>query len=410
MRSSFPGWASLLTLFLALSCSSVPEKDSQPSVPVSSPDSIVFTAVFEQNASKTEIGEDYSVLWSTGDKIRVFNSATPEGVEFTLSGGAGTNKGRFSAPGSSMGEGPFYAVYPSEAATTLNGTSIGVRIPAAQEYAADSFGQKANLAAGKGDALEQILFRNLLGVVSFTLTGTRSVRSIHLRSQGSAPLFGTGSISGWEEEAPSVTLDSDAASQEIILDCGTAGAALTAEGTTFHLAVPAGTLGEGFSFEAEDTDGNVMIRRAPAAEGNRIARSGLLRMPAMAYAPTYKSGFLYASEPGAYENVLATSTGKLSPCCLYTEGESQYAFRNTETTRYLRLEDWSDGFMLSVTMPSQMQEGKEYDSFSVKAVGNTGTVVSGDGLTMEVVKMAGDRIWLGDTATGKGYVVLKVDE
>ena len=410
MNSFFSRWAVLFPALLVLSCARAPENDSQPVIPVSTPDSIVFTAVLEQSASKTQIGEDFSVLWSAGDKIRVFNGATPEGVEFTLSGGAGTNKGRFSAPGTGMGDGPFYAVYPSDAATTLNGTSIGVRLPDTQYYAANSFGQKANLAAGKGDALEQIQFRNLLGVVSFTLTGTRKVRSIHLRSQGTAPLFGTGIISGWEEEAPSVTLDSDAASQEIILDCGTAGAALAAEGTTFHLAVPAGTLGEGFSFEAEDTEGNAMIRRAPAAEENRIARSGLLQMPAIAYAPAYRSGFLYASEPGAYENVLASSAGTLKSCCLYTEGESQYAFRNTKTTRYLRLEDWSDGFMLSVTMPYQMQEGKEYDSFSVKAVGNTGTVVSGDGLTMEVVKMAGDRIWLSDTATGKGYVLLKVEE
>lgn len=378
------------------------------------PDSISFTAILV-DATRTQLGEGNRVRWSVGDKIKVFNSATPEGLEFTLSSGAGTSSGTFSAPGSGMGDGPFYAVYPSSAVTTMSGTAIGVTLPATQTYAEGSFGPGANLAAGKADALEEIKFKNLLGAVAFTLTGEGSISSIRLRAQGTMPLHGTGVISSWDDEAPALTFDAGQTADSfraLALSCGEV--ALTAEGTAFYLTIPVGTLGEGFTVEVDDTEGGTMLKQASANVGNRIARSDLLRMPAFPFAGSYKTAFLLADDIGAYKAVSASSGASFEPCCLYTEGRSQYAFKNVSAgsspTRMLRIEDWEDGYFLSVTTPYLLEEGADINDVTVKVAGDTGTVVSGTGLSMTVVKKADGRVWLYDPASGHGYVLMMVED
>ena len=405
---------------LAFSCARHVEIESVPSgterivrktVP---PDSITFTAVLEE-ATRTQLGTGYQVYWSEGDKIKVFNSATPEGLEFSLKSGAGTASGTFIAPGSGMGDGPFYAVYPSSAVTTMNGTAIGVTLPPTQAYAQGSFGLGANLTAGKADALEEIKFKNLLGAVSFTLTGEGNVSSIRLRAQGTVPLHGTGVIDGWDGDAPALTFDAGQtsdSSHELALSCGEV--ALTSDGTVFYLTVPVGTLGEGFTFEVDNTEGNTMLKSASANAGNRIARSDLLQMPALPFAGSYKTAFVLADQIGAYKNVSASSGSSVQPCCLYTEGESQYAFKNVPTgsspTRMIRIEDWNDGYFLSVTTPYLLEEGADISGVTVKVAGATGTVVSGTGLSMKVVKKVDGRVWLHDPASDHGYVLMMVED
>lgn len=374
---------------------------------------MTFTAIL-QPGSKTQMNEDFTVLWSEGDKIRVFNAENPAGVEFSLTEGAGTASGTFSAAGSGMGSGPFYGVYPSDAASAINGTAVSVRLPDTQVYADGSFGPKANLAAGKADELDQIRFFNLLGAVSFTLTGSGSIADIRLRAQGTAPLSGEGTIDGWDAEAPTLSMkdgQADDSFRVLSLDCGE-GVPVTAEGKTFYLTAPAGTLAQGFTFQADDTGGYSMIQYAGAAEGNRMEQNVLLQMPALAFDPAYKTAFLNTAEIGAFTNILASAKGAMTACCLYTEGKSQYAYLNTtgeSGSRYIRLQDWTNGYLLAVKTPYELQEGLSYSNVTVTATGNTGSVTSGDGLTMKAVKMDGGRIWLADSVSGIGYILMMED-
>ena len=405
---------------LAFSCARHTETEMVPGeeiidVPSTAPlDSITFTAVLE-NDTRTQLGEGNRVHWSEGDKIRVFNSATPEGLEFTLKSGAGTSSGTFAAPGSGMGDGPFYAVYPSSAVTTMNETAIGVTLPATQTYTEGSFGPGANLAAGKADVLEEIKFMNLLGAISFTLTGERSISELRLRAQGTVPLHGIGVIDGWDGEAPVVTWNPGQTAdsfRELTLTCNNV--TLNSEGTTFYLTIPVGTLGEGFTFEVDDTEGNTMQKQASANAENRIARSDLLQMPALPFAGSYKTAFLLVDKIGAYKAVSASSSSSFEPCCLYTEGSSQYAFKNVSSgsspTRMIRIEDWEDGYFLSMTTPYLLEEGADISDVSVKVAGATGTVASGTGLSMQVVKKADGRVWLHDPASDHGYVLMMVED
>lgn len=405
---------------LAFSCARHTETEMVPGeekidVPSTAPlDSITFTAVLE-NDTRTQLGEGNRVHWGEGDKIRVFNSATPEGLEFTLKSGAGTASGTFTAPGSGMGDGPFYAVYPSSAVTTMSGTAIGMILPATQIYTEGSFGPGANLAAGKAEVLEEIKFMNLLGAVSFTLTGEGNISALRLRAQGTVPLHGTGVIDGWDGEAPSITWDTGQTAdsfRELALTCDNV--ALNSEGTIFYLTIPVGTLGEGFTFEVDNTEGSTMQKQASANAENRIARGDLLQMPALPFAGSYKTVFLLADDIGAYNAVSASSSTSFEPCCIYTEGRSQYAFKNVSTgsspSRMIRIEDWEDGYFLSMTTPYLLEEGAEISDVSVKVAGATGTVASGTGLSMKVVKKADGRVWLHDPASDHGYILMMVED
>ena len=71
----------------------------------------------------------------------------------------------------------------------------------------------------------------------------------------------------------------------------------------------------------------------------------------------------------------------------------------------MRLEDWTDGYYLAITTPYELQEGADCKNVSVQVAGNTGSVTSGEGLTMKVVKLADGKVWLSDSASEKGYVL-----
>lgn len=397
---------------LAVSCAETRERDAsaqgQEQLVAPQADSVTFSAYLEAD-SKTQLGNGGQVLWSTSDKVRVFNAATPLGVEYNLVGGAGTTRGTFRGP--DLGDGPFYVVYPAQAASQLTGTSLAVTLPASQSYAADSFGPGANLAAGKSAELKDIHFFNLLGALSFTLTGDQAVTDIRIYSFAAEPLRGTAVIDGWDNVVPTLTLDAGQtgeAFRAVSLDCGT-GVQLSAQGTLFHAAVPAGTLAGGYWIEVYDGNGLAMVKYAKAAEANRVDRNEIVQMPSLAYAPRYKADFLLSDAVGIFSNTAVD--GQMATVCTYVEGQSQYAYLNQageNGTRYLRLEDWNSGYAVGFTMPYTLTPGKK-SAVTVEALGEV-SLASGLVESMHVVKIAGGKVWMQDPDTGKGFILMMVED
>lgn len=403
--------AALAAGLLLISCAEHAEMESGRDEPVGTTeqsDLVSFTASLEQPGSRTVLN-GLDVCWNEGDEIRVFNASNPSGVVYRLTAGAGTTGGTFT--GRDPGAGPYSAVYPASAATGLEGNSIRVSVPARQNYVKDSFGPGANLAVGKADKLEGLKFRNLSGVLSITLTGTGTIRSLQVTSATGEPLSGTALVDGLDTGSPALTFETGQACQ-VSLDCGTEGVALSGEGTTFFLTLPAGTLAGGFSVEIVDAAGNAMIKRGAADEANRMVRNEIRPMPALPYTAAFRASWLLSDEIGAFKDTKASANKEATLCCRYQEGKSQYAYLNragSDGTRYFRMEDWEDGYFLAFTLPYDFQPGKAYD-VSVKAAGNSGGIGSSDSARMQVVKQEGDRIWLSDSATGNGFIILKVED
>lgn len=396
----------LVLLTFAYSCSHVRENDWAQDIPETTETvqtgTVTFTASFDQG-SKTQLGEDWSVLWSEGDQIKVFNNTHPEGVSFTLIRGEGTPYGTFSGP--DPGAGPFQAVYPADRAGKGNRSSIPVSFPSTQTYAEGSFGPGASLAAGAADQLDGLRFHNLAGALSLTLTGNQTITGIRLCSNAEEQLWGTASIKGWTEDIPTVSFDSgqDGASfREVYLDCGK-GVVLTGEGVPFHLIVPAGTLAGGYRIEVYDSEGLAMVKYAKAHEDSRVDRSEVVRMPVLNYHPAYSAAFLNSGEIGAFANVSAD--GEMSAICKYVEGTGQFAYLTKKgKSRYLRLEDWAAGYALGFTMPYSLEAGKNC-AVTLQSLGQL-PIVSGTVENMRIVKLSDDKVWMLDPATDHGFILM----
>ena len=409
--------AALLAGALVMGCARTTElepgqKTSQPEKTVSVPDSITFTAVLE-NGTRTLLGTDEQVLWSTGDEIRVFNESNASGAVFTLKNGQGTPTGTFEGP--NIGNGPFRAVYPASiVATGSQYDNISISIPSSQSYAAESFGAGANISVGQADQLDNILFRNVMGVLSLTLTGDATIGSICIQSHVQETLSGTATLSNLGEEAgPTLTFGEGQTAESfsrLTLDCGTNGIPLTSTGKTFHLAIPAGALGSGYQIEVYDTNGKVMVRYAKASEDNAIVRNYIVSMPELAYEPDYKAAFLQSTSIGAFSGTSAGSSGEMQSLCTYNENQSQYAYNNTETSRYLRLQDWDSGYALGLTMPYTLNPGKKYNVTLNQADGLDLSTTQPPFTKMRVAKKSEGKVWLQDATSGIGFILMLAEE
>ena len=401
--------AALVFALAGVSCTEPAEPISGGESATPAVEQICFTARMEPGQTRTSL-QERAVLWSEGDRIRVFNETHPTGEDFILTLGAGTAEGTFTGP--EMGAGPYSAVYPAEAGTRLDGSGLRVELPAVQHYAEGSFGPGANLSVGHAGQLEGMTFRNACGILALTLTGEKAIRTLRISSMGAEALSGAARVTGLDTDAPSLAFETgtpDASSCQLTLSCGSSAVPLGGEGKSFYLVLPAGTLAQGFFLEAVDADGNAMVRHSVAQASLAIGRNEIRPMPALAYVPRYKDAFLTSDGVGAYASVSA-SAGAMTPLCRYVEGQSQYAYLNTpgeKGSRYLRIADWDAGFSLAFTMPYELPSGGT-GSVTVQSLGNTG-VTSGTGIEMWVVKQSEDRVWLFDAATGNGYVLMKTE-
>lgn len=411
-------WALVfLGVFFFLSCSDelIPDLREDEQVLVRKCDSITVAVFLEQNTTKTLLS-DTDVLWGEGDQIKIFNAATPAGEVFTLVGPGGEKSGTFSGP-VLEGDGPFYAVYPADAAVSLSESVVNLSVPGTQVYktAGDTFGAGANLSAGTADALaEGFTFKNVFGVLRLTIRGSSAVKSIALYSKAESDvLYGTFSLSfsGGIPVAAPASGQTTGDCRKLLLDCDMdgAGISLSDTGNDFYMVVPAGALDAGMTLEVFDQDGNAMVMNA-GASSDFMVRSNIRPMPAFDYTSQYKAAFLTSEAlAGAFSSVL--TSGDFTVGCIYSEESGQYAYRNMpgdDGSRYFRIQDWSSGFALGLTTPYGLNAGKKV-MVTVESLGQTG-VTSAEDVSMRILKIEGNRVWLCDPATGCGYIMMLMED
>ncbi|MBO4340343.1 MAG: hypothetical protein J5835_02800 [Bacteroidales bacterium] len=353
---------------------------------------VTITATLE-SPTKTILTSSGKVRWTEGDKIKIFNSSHPSGVVYTLlQSSAGTMFGQFQGEEIS-GNGPFYAVYPADAASSLSGTSVSVTLPSSQVAQEGSFGNGASISMAKSSHINDLVFKNVLGAISFTLDN--KMDRIVLSSADDGALCGSGRVS-MSGDTPSLTLNSNLSCQ-VELDCkGKKG--------PYYIMLPVGALSTGFKVQFRGADGNIMT--SSSAKSNTIARSTVIHMPAVAYSPVCKASFYDATAYGYYTGV-QTDGGTFTPAAVFDETVGQYSYMVSSSARTVRVQNLQEGFFASFTTPLSLSEGTSYSVSSERYIGGR---KSADNLKYVLVKQTKSAAWFVDMAgSGTGFIQMMED-
>jgi len=398
----------LVTLSVAMACVAcrvAMETDFQNAYVQSSRHSVVSQMVLvatqetPEGDTKTALSGS-QVVWNSGNQIKVFNAANPNGKVFTLkSESAGQTTGEFSGEPLS-GNGPFYAVYPASAAGTLSDGKVSITIPQSQVLTAGSFGNNANISLAQADNLTDALhFKNVLGAVCIQVTSSIPAKRVRIQTKANEPLWGSATVQ-MVDGVPALSLASGTADNQIV-EATTTG---SASGTAFYLMLPPGTLASGFVAQVAAGD-KAMLKEAPAAEVNKIVRSGIVAMPEFAYAGQIPANFL---------NISATPFGYWSSFAseqtfAFSKATSQYAGKITGTDkRTFRMQDFSAGKMYSFELPYTLVLGGSYPAKIESVVSSTYTAPTSAG-TFRLVQKTGNAGWFVNEDNTKGFIILLED-
>ena len=140
-----------------------------------------ITAISESDATKTDFSSDFTLNWTEGDKIGVFNGGLPN-RPLTLTSGAGTASATFSLDEAySFMEGDLYAYYPYSAELELaEDRTISVDLNSqSYEYDAETkalknsgkyFYMTGKSTVDNGETDVDVFFKNPLAAFVFSLT------------------------------------------------------------------------------------------------------------------------------------------------------------------------------------------------------------------------------------------------
>lgn len=398
MRSLFYPATLALVVLLAVQCKNA-EQDG-PATRTRGKQVTIMATLEQPSGTKTSLSSERQVLWNVGDQIRVYNSDTREGVVFTLEeASAGSTAGTFSGTPLS-GDGPFYAIYPASVGGTLGESGIAVTLPSEQVYAAGSFGSGAAVSVAKANSIKRLNFKNVLGGVSLAVTSSKAFSGIRLQTKGDEALNGSGTIT-LGEEAPAITVTRTSDDNSFLyLKCPEA---VTAP-ASFILMLPPGAFASGFLVEFLDSEGNVMFRSAKAQDSNTVTRSNILDMPVTEYTAQYKAEFFESESFGYFP---AIGAGTPLKALSHNEETGQYAYKNSNNSRYVRVQNLQDGFYTEVTTPASVTLGGTCQASVTTLEGNTKTTASNK--TFKVLKKTGNRVWLVNETDKVGIIQLMED-
>ena len=239
---------------------------------------LAMTEVGTRTALKSDGAGAYNVVWSEGDKIYI-NDNHSDGEEFTLKSGAGETTATFE--GEVPADGDYYAFYGTKY-TPFNST---------QTYEAGKASNFPMIASAtvKDGKISPIKFWNMGGILSLTVKGTATIKSIKVASN--ELMSGPTSVS-INETGCSVSVAYGG--KDVTLDCGT-GVALTAEGTVFNITLIANDY-TGVAITLTDTDGNTCTKTFKGTS-LKIERSKITKASFTANIVPATTGKAYATGP-----------------------------------------------------------------------------------------------------------------
>lgn len=237
--------------------------------------------------TKTALGDNRSVVWSSDDRIAIFEGKDVGQAYQVLDSYVGKSSGEFAEVEGLVTEGTgaaidgTIAVYPFNEDIIVtsgdNGDYVieGVTFPSEQKYNAGSFSEEAfPMVAVTSD--KNLSFKNVGGLLKLSLTGSYSVSSITLTGNSGELLSGPATVTLGADGIPSVTM-SDDASTSVTLVCDPAVVLDPETATDFYISIPPTAFEGGFEILVNNSDGNEYRREAE--KYNKVHRASILTMP-----------------------------------------------------------------------------------------------------------------------------------
>lgn len=243
---------------------------------------MVFTATSESGALKTTMHSNgTTVVWSEGDKIKVFTAEDQTGSVCTMTDPkwVGTNTAEFA--GQCAKKGPWTAICPANKATGFANGNITITMPEKQTYAANTFAAGAMPCVAYSE-IATLNFKHTFGVLKFSLQlkegETGSVKSITVTTKGSEKLNGTFTVNPSSGSAAAQKSGADGTAS-VIIDCGTGVALSTSTATDFWIVVPQGAFEGGFDVTVTPIDDHYLPTTISATKANTITAGKIKEMP-----------------------------------------------------------------------------------------------------------------------------------
>ena len=298
---------SFLTVLILAGCQ-VKELETEKQEVLLAQGSKPFVAIIEDdsvgNETRTTLDNSGNVLWKQGDQVSIFagnsvNLCYQVSDESEGKTTAALNKISGSGSGSVLDNNVALYPYASTATIAKSGSNYvisGIELPAVQNYADGSFGNRTfPMAAITNSTAEMNLsFKNVLGGIKLQLKGTATITSITVTGNNNEILYGDAEVTISTESAPSINL-TNASAKTVTLDCGTGVTLDSGTATSFIIALPPITMTGGFTVTVTDTEGKEMEIKSTRSQ--TVTRSSLLKMPTIEYEGGYITTVLYSWLP-----------------------------------------------------------------------------------------------------------------
>ena len=289
--------------------------------------------------TKTVLNSDYSVNWTAGDEIAIYDNLGGKNIFTNSTESVATFSGNVT-----MGTTQFWGIYPAGLVESFNNGTAVITLPADQTPAAGTFAEDVNISIAQGsktpgtELVENITFSNVCGLISFEIPARIDAKKVTLTANN-REIAGDLSIN-FEDETVS------------ILANGSKSVSMTGDfpaDSRFYFLVTPGIL-EGFRVEVITEKGTAYFRSANNASLN-IEAGKVVELPAIDFA----NGAVTASASHIYENNILNGTS-LS----VNHGIPEFI--------------WGEVTELAISIS---KDGKQYRSYSETSV--TGTTVTPSG-------------------------------
>lgn len=290
----------------------------------------------EDDQSRVQLNSDLKTVWTKGDQIRVCGASDLAIWQFN--GNTGARSGELTriwraGYGSNPGLDKYYALYPEQ--KFLGWSRIGqdpilfFAVSDTQEYMEGSYGLHSNLMIASSTSGNEFTFKNMSSYLRVSLTGTKKVSSVTLKSNAGEPL--SGEIYFKAKDPFNFVWNGPTGSQ--ITLTSSAPVQLGNTPVDFYFSVLPVTMTGGLSITVSFADGSEMVKSTSRTV--TLERNAILPMAVIDTDNAFKQSVEISHTSNSFEYPLLYSSGtSLSGVISWGDGEQTLIGSDSGTYLY----------------------------------------------------------------------------